>query len=257
MKNLKSKTLMLVFLLILSSFLFSACNPNKLVISGDKSEMNLDITEMQPYSITISNQRGTTKENPSFSNIDIKIEGNTDLVDLNNKTIDGNNLAGGNSTKATFNIVGKKAGSGTISFYAESIEGKSEPTSLKISVTKPSLDISFGNFFGGLNPGKKESREVKLTNNDKRLYQFGKVRITSNHPNWVKIEPGEGYKAEQQGGVLELNKALDIENRIPFYITATPDANTATFTLILSVLYSHDGSTYIEISQNTKEMSVS
>lgn len=249
---------MLIFLLILSVFLLSACTPNKLVISGDKANMNLEITETQPFTITISNQRGTTEENPSFSSLNIKMTGNTDLIELENNAIEKTSIAGGESTKATFNIIGKKAGSGTILFYADSISGPSEKIPVSISVTQPSLSISFSGIFNsGLGFGKKEPREVKLVNNDRKLYKFGGIKITSNRPNWVKIEPGEGYKAEQQGAVLELKREFDLENKIPFFITATPDANSATFTLILSVLYSHDGVRYAEISPTNKEMSVS
>ena len=85
MIKFKLKNLILFFLLIISALLLNACTPNKLVISGDKSQMNLDITETQPFTITISNQRGTTKENPSFSNLDIKVAGNTDMIELENK----------------------------------------------------------------------------------------------------------------------------------------------------------------------------
>lgn len=257
MTKFRLKNWMLIFLLIISAILLNACTPNKLVVSGDKSSMNLEITETQPFTITISNQRGTTEENPSFSNLDIKMLGNTDLIELEDKAIEKTNVAGGESTKATFNIIGKKAGSGTILFYADSISGPSEKIPVSITVTRPSLSISFSGIFNsGLSLGKKEPREVKLVNNDRKLYKFGDIKITSNHPNWIKIEPAEGYNAEQQGAVLELKRELDLENKIPFFITATPDANSATFTLILSVLYSHDGIRYAEISQTTKEMSV-
>ena len=227
---------------------------NKLVANGESS-VSLEISEYKPYTLSVINQKGNTENNTPFSKLRVRLEDTKGIVSQGETTIDKDTLTGGEQTKAKLNIVGEKAGETTAIIYVDSEQGSSQPVAVSVVVSKPSLYISFGSWSGCLKKGQKESREVIITNNDRKPH-LGRIRVTSNYPDWINVEPSEGYSAENSGGVFESNVNLNINtNTIPFYITATPNADSAGFKLIFSIFYSKDGKNYKEVYTDSKEMS--